>query len=69
MILRRVMSQAVEDGRILTAPLHAERATIDENEARMVYKQERCRACGTPVETETIGGRTSYACPSDQPRP
>ena len=69
-ILVRVMRQAVDDGRILTAPVAAgRRPTIPEAEARMVYRQEVCRACGHPVETETLGGRTSYACPVHQPPP
>ena len=69
--LRHMMEVAVEEGRILTVPAQegVDRATLAETEARYVYKQERCRRCGTAVETATIGGRTSYACPTCQPRP
>ncbi|MFP5316966.1 MAG: Fpg/Nei family DNA glycosylase [Acidimicrobiia bacterium] len=52
--LRTMMAQAVEDGTIQAG-------------GRAVYKQDRCARCGTPVEVEEIGGRTSYACPLDQP--
>jgi endonuclease-8 len=59
----------VEDGRIISAPLPAaERQTVAEAEGRMVYKQATCRACGTPVETLDLAGRTAYACPVCQPR-
>lgn len=64
-----LMGQAVDDGRIITAPLPAaERATVAEADGRMVYKQSHCRACGTPVESWTLDGRTAYACPVCQPR-
>jgi endonuclease VIII len=41
---------------------------VAEADARMVYKQTDCRACGTPVESWTLEGRTAYACPRCQPR-
>lgn len=64
-----LMHQAVEDGRIITAPLSAaERALVAEADGRMVYKQSHCRACATPVESWTLDGRTAYACPNCQPR-
>lgn len=69
-VLVHAMRRAVEDGRILTAPMaDAERLTIREGDARMVYEQERCRACGGPVEADTIDGRPSYACLFHQPPP
>lgn len=60
-----MMRRAVDDNRIITAP----EATVDvsETDARMVYKQQACRRCGTAVDTSTIGGRTAYACPVCQP--
>lgn len=65
--LARLMSVAVDDGRIVTARLEPhERATIAESDARMVYKQAVCLACGATVEMELIGGRASYACPQHQ---
>lgn len=63
------MGQSVDDGRIISAPLPAaERAAVAEAEGRMAYKQAACRACGTPVESWDLDGRTAYACPSCQPR-
>ncbi len=64
--LRRMMTQAVEDGRIVTVDV-PDRAAVPEAEARKVYKQAHCRDCGTPVVTSTVGGRTAYHCPREQP--
>lgn len=62
-----VMRRAADDGRILTAvPPGADRRAIPEREARYVYRQDRCRRCGSPIETPTIGGRTMYVCPRCQ---
>ena len=67
--LADLMRQSVEDGRIISAPMPAaERRTVAEADGRMVYKQAACRACGTPVETWDLAGRTAYACPLCQPR-
>jgi DNA-formamidopyrimidine glycosylase len=67
--LATMMTTAVEEGRILTVPTPSgvDRSALAESEARWVYKQDRCRRCETKVEVETVGGRTSYACPSCQP--
>ncbi len=67
--LRTMMSRAVEEGRILTVPTDAgtDRDLLSEDDARFVYKQLRCRRCGTAVQVAEIGGRRSYACPSCQP--
>ena len=52
-----------------TAPLPAaQRATVAEADGRMVDKQSHWRACGTPVESWTLDGRTAHACPARQPR-
>jgi endonuclease VIII len=67
-VLRRMMTQAVEDGRIITVDV-PDRLSVPEAEARHVYKQQRCRDCGTPVEVLPIGGRTAYVCPAQQPSP
>jgi formamidopyrimidine-DNA glycosylase len=67
--LRAMMTQAVEDNRIITVdppdPATA-RTDLDDADARRVYKQERCRNCGTTVETFELAGRTAYACPACQ---
>ena len=66
--LVRLMEQSVDDGRIISARMPAEqRVTVAEADGRMVYKQATCRACGTPVDTFAIAGRTAYACPRCQP--
>ena len=67
-VLRRMMAQAVEDGRIVTVD-GPDRLSVPESEARHVYKQQHCRDCGAPVEVTEIGGRTAYLCPAEQPRP
>jgi endonuclease VIII len=56
-----VMRRAAVEGRIITvdgAPSPAE--------GRYVYKQERCRGCGTPVQRLRVGGRDAYVCPREQ---
>lgn len=35
---------------------------------RLVYKQDACTACGTPVRRWDLAGRWAYACPTCQPR-
>lgn len=65
--LQAMMRRAVDDGRIVTID-GPDRLVVPESDTRFVYKQERCRDCGAPIEVEEIGGRTSYACPVCQPR-
>jgi endonuclease-8 len=64
-VLRRMMAQAVEDGRIITVD-GPDRLSTPESRSRRVYKQEHCRDCGAPVATSTVGGRTAYVCPVEQ---
>jgi endonuclease VIII len=64
--LQAMMRQAVEDGRIVTVD-GPDRLSVAESEARRVYKQEACRDCGAPVAVGTVGGRTAYWCPVEQP--
>ena len=64
-VLRRMMSRAVDDGRIVTVEAE-DRLAVPEAEARKVYKQERCRDCGAPVTVRAVGGRTAYSCPLEQ---
>jgi endonuclease-8 len=67
-VLVDLMRRSVDDGRIVTAPVpEAERRTVAEADARMVYKQDACRRCGSPVEVLSVGGRTAYACNACQP--
>lgn len=66
--LVELMQRATEDGRILTAiPEGADRATIPEEETRLVYRQLRCRRCGETIEARPICGRIAYFCPRCQP--
>ena len=67
--LRAMMTQGVEDGRIITvaAPPGGSLTDVPEDQSRRVYKQAACYDCGTPVVTTTVSGRTSYACPRCQP--
>jgi endonuclease-8 len=65
-VLQRMMAQAVEDGRIVTVE-GPDRLAVPESEARKVYKQQSCRDCGAPVTTTTVGSRTAYHCPVEQP--
>jgi endonuclease-8 len=65
-VLRRMMTQAVVDGRIITVDV-PDRLSVPEADARHVYKQQHCRDCGAPVEVGRIGGRTAYVCPAEQP--
>lgn len=64
-VVRRMMAQAVEDGRIITVDV-PDRLSTPESQARRVYKQKHCRDCGALVTTSTVGGRTAYVCPVEQ---
>jgi formamidopyrimidine-DNA glycosylase len=69
--LAGMMRRGVEDGRIITVdvPDGSDRLDVPEEEARRVYKRERCAECGTEVVTWQLGGRVAYACPVHQPAP
>jgi len=45
------------------------RSRIGRREALWVYKQDRCRRCGTEVRRWDLAGRWAYACETCQPRP
>jgi len=66
--LAGMMRRGVEDGRIITVdvPAGADRLDVPEEEARRVYKRERCADCGADVVTFEQGGRTAYVCPVQQ---
>jgi formamidopyrimidine-DNA glycosylase len=62
------MRRGAREGRIITVrPRGVPVEGITEAEGRYVYKQERCRRCGSPVQTWELAGRIAYACPRDQP--
>jgi endonuclease VIII len=66
-VLRSMMEQAVDDGRIVTVT-GPDRLAVPEDEARKVYQQATCRDCGAEVEVGRVGGRTSYRCVVEQAR-
>jgi endonuclease-8 len=45
------------------------RSRIARGEALWVYKQERCRRCGSEVRRWDLSGRWAYACETCQPPP
>jgi endonuclease-8 len=45
------------------------RSRIRKGEALWVYKQDRCRRCGTEVRRWDLSGRWAYACETCQPPP
>ncbi len=45
------------------------RSRIGRREALWVYKQERCRRCGSEVRRWDLSGRWAYACETCQPAP
>lgn len=65
--LEAMMTQAVDDGRIITVDVVGNRQAVPEAESRRVYKRDHCTDCGTRVVTGVIDGRTTYACPRCQP--
>jgi endonuclease-8 len=67
--LAGMMRRGVEDGRIITVdvPAGSDRLDVPEEEARRVYKRERCAECGAGVVTFEQAGRTAYVCPVQQP--
>lgn len=66
--LVRLMRRGMDEGRIITVrPRGRSAAGVTEDEGRFVYRQERCRRCGSAVQTWELAGRTAYACPRDQP--
>ena len=45
------------------------RSRIKRREALWVYKEDRCRRCGTEVRRWDLSGRWAYACETCQPTP
>ncbi|MCB0976894.1 MAG: Fpg/Nei family DNA glycosylase [Acidimicrobiales bacterium] len=58
-------------GRIVTMPtseLPRPLARLEPGEGRYVYKQTHCGRCGTELDVYPLGGRTTWSCPTCQPR-
>jgi endonuclease-8 len=54
----RLLALGRDVGQVVSDPAHPDE--------RWVYKRETCRACGAPVRTWQLAGRTAYACPVQQ---
>jgi formamidopyrimidine-DNA glycosylase len=70
--LRSVMRHNVVDGRIVTtAPADREGRTGKVRASDRFYVYHRaglpCRRCGAPISSGTMGNRSIYWCPDDQP--
>jgi endonuclease-8 len=62
----------VRMGRIVTTDpdeIGKPRSRMKRADSLYVYKQQRCRRCGTEIRRWDLSGRWSYACESCQPRP
>ena len=67
-----MLRQGVKDGRIITVSRSEldlpKGARIRRGEATYAYKRDHCLRCGTEIELIDIANRTSYHCPTCQPR-
>lgn len=72
MIVQGMLRQGVKDGRIVTVSRDelgiSPRARIPRSEATYAYKRDRCLLCGDEIQRIQIANRTSYHCPTHQPR-
>ena len=57
----RIVTMSAED---LPRPL----ARLRKGEGRYAYKQEVCGRCDTPLDVYPLAGRTTWSCPTCQPR-
>ncbi|GAC1317724.1 MAG: Fpg/Nei family DNA glycosylase [Acidimicrobiales bacterium] len=67
--LQTWLRQGVKDRVIITVPpavIGKPRSRIQRREALYVYKQDRCRVCGTEIRRWDLGGRWAYACETCQ---
>jgi len=66
------LRRGVRERRIITvdpAEVGVPRSRMRRADATYVYKQERCRRCGTEVRRYDLAGRWAYACETCQPPP
>jgi endonuclease-8 len=67
-----MLRQGVTDNRIVTVSREdlgiAPNARIPRGEATYAYKRDRCLLCGDEIRRLQIANRTSYHCPTHQPR-
>jgi len=65
-----MLRKGVRDGRIITVDrreLELPRGRLRRGDANYVYHRDRCRRCGTAIETVLLAGRPCYFCPICQP--
>jgi endonuclease-8 len=67
-----MLRQGVKDGRILTVSRDESGVPrskrVPRSEATYAYKRDNCLRCGTEIQHLDIQNRTSYHCPTCQPR-
>jgi endonuclease VIII len=66
------LRRGVKEQRIITVDpkeVGVPRSRMRRADATYVYRQERCRRCGTAVRRFDLAGRWAYACETCQPRP
>jgi endonuclease-8 len=67
-----MLRQGVKDGRIITVSREDSGVPrgrrIPRSEATYAYKRDSCLRCGTAIQRLDIANRTSYHCPTCQPR-
>ncbi len=70
--IQGMLRQGVKDGRILTVSRDESGVPpgrrIPRSEATYAYKRDNCLRCGTEIQRLDIQNRTSYHCPTCQPR-
>jgi endonuclease-8 len=67
-----MLRQGVKDGRIVTVSRDdlgiPPGVRVKRGEATYAYKRDRCLLCGDEIQRIQIANRTSYHCPTHQPR-
>lgn len=66
----RTMRVSVKHNRIITAEpklVGKPRSKMNDEQRLLVYKRDRCSACGHKVDLWLLAGRKMYACPRCQP--
>ena len=66
------LRRGVRERRIVTtdpAEIGVPRSRMQRADATYVYRQQRCRRCGTEIRRYDLAGRWAYVCETCQPRP
>ncbi len=67
---KKMLAEGEKSGKIVTVPRSEAGkppSKLTGKDRHQVYKRERCRRCGTPVQTKTVAARTLFWCPNCQP--